>query len=101
MDSITNRVVIGTRVVAVKDPGTPVIAERRSRPSNIVDMVGDEAYMRPIVIKPGAPDTAHIEADDVHVIAAVVPSTAIDDVTDNVGFPLLVRNIGDVGIRQS
>src|SRR5258708_212827 len=51
--AIANRVVIGTRVVAVKDPRTTVVTAGRGRSGNIVDIVGDESYMRAVIVESG------------------------------------------------
>jgi len=66
-----------------------------------MDMVGHESYGRAVVVKPGSPDTAHIEANNVHVVAAVIPRAAIDHVADDLGFPFLLRNVSDAGIGNS
>jgi len=43
VNSIANRVIVGTGVVAVKDPRATVVAEGGSRSSDIVYMVGNES----------------------------------------------------------
>ena len=45
VDSIANRVVVGTGVVAVKDPRATIVAEGGGRSSDIVHMVGNESDM--------------------------------------------------------
>src|SRR5207302_3392279 len=98
---IANRVIIRARVVAVKDPRSTVAAEGRRWSGNIVDMVGNESYARAVVVKPGSPQTAYIEADNVHVVATVVPDAIIDDISDELGFPFLLRNVSDAGVCNS
>src|SRR4029077_4038661 len=101
VESIANRVIVGTGVVAVKDPRATVVAEGGSRSSDIVHMIGNESDVRTVVVKAGSPDTTYIETNNIHVIAPVVPGAAIDDVPDDVGFPFLFRNVSDARIRNS
>jgi len=101
MDPIAKCVVISGGVIAMKNPRTTVIAEGYGRTCNIVNVVGNKSHMRPVVIESGSADAAYIEADDIHVIPAVVPGAVIDDVADDMRSPSLLRNVSDARVLQA